>query len=151
MLLSDHEGPWTGTNSFRLMPTDEPHVAPATAQVSHGAGGQLALLRYTWSHAEDGGQDGLLVLGPDEEEGRVVALWGDSWHQSPAARTFSGSVEDGVVSTELTYGGDWRWIIVVDASDPEMLRLRMDNVVPASASPDRAGAYWAMQLDLRRG
>ena len=34
LAFSDHTGFWTGTNEFRLMPTDPPHAAVATADVS---------------------------------------------------------------------------------------------------------------------
>ena len=84
--LAQHVGIWTGTNRFRLMPDDPPAEADATAQLSLGAGGNLAVLAYTWTHPDDGAQDGVLVLGPDESPGGVVALWADSWHQQPAAK-----------------------------------------------------------------
>jgi hypothetical protein len=148
--LSSHQGSWTGTNKFRLMPTDEPYADSATATVSVAAGGIVATIAYTWSHPETGAHDGLLVLGPDEEHGRVIALWGDSFHQSHAARAISGVAEESVVTLRSTYGGDWEWIITVDASDAETLRIRMDNVVPESAHPG-VGAYWAMETELQRG
>jgi hypothetical protein len=39
--LPAHAGAWIGTNGFRLMPTDSPHVAAATADVSTAAAGNL--------------------------------------------------------------------------------------------------------------
>jgi hypothetical protein len=109
--LSDHAGSWTGTNEFRLMPTDPPHEAAATAEVSPAAAGQLTSIAYTWTHPEDGEQDGLLVVGPDDESEGVVALWGDSWHQSPAPKVLTGSVGDRGIQLSYLYGGDWRWEI----------------------------------------
>src|SRR5512145_1460216 len=91
-LLTRHAGMWAGTNRFRLMPDDPAAEASATAQLSLGAGGNLAVLAYTWRHPDDGAQDGLLVLGPDEAPGGVVALWGDSWHQKPAAKQLRGAI-----------------------------------------------------------
>ena len=150
--LVGHADSWAGSNAFRLMPTDEPHRAPASATVSVAAGGLLAAVAYTWSHPQDGAQEGLLVVGTDEQPERAVALWGDSWHQSPASKSLSGTVDDGTVTVGYTYGGDWEWRIVLDATDPESLGLRMDNVVPASAAAGvhAAGAYWAMDARLRR-
>ena len=151
-IFSQHTGSWRGTNGFRLMPTDPLAPGPATAEVSLGAGGHLAQVSYTWTHPDDGEQSGLLVLGPGEEAGSVVALWGDSWHQAQAAARPTGSVEGGVVDLALTYGGDWGWTISVDTTDPAALRLRMENVVPESAvaSGGQAGAYLVMETDLRR-
>ena len=48
------------------MPTDEPHGAPATADVSVAAGANVAVIAYTWSHPKDGAQEGLLTIAPDE-------------------------------------------------------------------------------------
>jgi hypothetical protein len=150
--LAEHQGSWTGTNGFRLMPTDQPHVAAATADVSAGAGGNLALIAYTWSHPEAGEQSGLLVIGPGEAPGTAVAFWGDSWHQAPTPKTLLGTADSGVVALGYSYAEGWEWRITVDAADAGSLRLRMDNVVPPSVAAQGDGplAYWAMDADLRR-
>ena len=58
------------------MPADAPHIAAATADVSIAVAGNLISIAYTWSHADDGAQDGLLVLGRSSEPAGVVAFWG---------------------------------------------------------------------------
>jgi hypothetical protein len=149
--LTDRAGAWTGTNGFRLMPSDPIHDAPATAEVATRAGGNLVAITYTWSHPADGAQDGLLVLGVGGDPGGVAAFWGDSWHQSPDPRVCSGSIDGGAISVGYEYEAGWRWEITVDATDPAALRLQMDNVIPedvAAATP--AQAYPAMVMDLRR-
>ena len=150
--LADHAGSWTGTNTFRLMPTDEPFEAPFTASVSLAAGGNIATIAYTWSHPADGAQDGFLVVGPDEEPAAAVAFWGDSWHQAPAPKAFHGAIDGPVTTVGYEYAGDWRWEIIIDASAADALALRMDNIVPASAVPDGTGPvrYAAMITNLRR-
>jgi hypothetical protein len=149
--LQSYHGPWTGTNRFRLRPNDEPYAAPMTAHLESGAGNTLTLLRYTWTHAESGPQDGLMLLGSGESPGEVVALWGDSWHQAPAARRMNGTAEPSLVTVAAEYGEGWEWRIVIDVVDPEVLHLRMDNVVPASATGgDEPLVYWAMDAQLRR-
>ena len=147
----DHAGAWAGSNQFRLMPTDPFQEAPATAQVSVAAGGNLASIAYSWSHPQDGAQDGLLVVGGDDSGG-VVALWGDSWHQSPEARVLLGAIKDGLIVAGCDYGGDWRWTITVDTTVDGSLRIRMDNVIPESAATEEIGpgAYAAMVAELRR-
>lgn len=147
--LAEHTGTWTGTNQFRQMPTDEPHRAPATAALALAGRGTIAVLSYTWTHPADGPQDGQLMLGPDDEPGAVLALWGDSWHQSPAVKVLHGQlVEDGA-SVEYAYAEGWLWRIALTAADPATLRLQMDNVVPENPVGP-AGAYWAMLAELRR-
>ncbi|WP_026911702.1 DUF1579 family protein [Patulibacter minatonensis] len=151
--FAGHTGSWTGTNGFRLMPDDPLQDAPAGAVVRGAAGGHLTEIAYTWSHPQDGEQDGLLVLGAGEAPGTVVGLWGDSWHQKPEPRVLSGTSAGRVLTVSCTYAGDWGWQVVVDASDPEVLHLSMHNVIPASAATDtmRAGPYPAMWAPLRRG
>ena len=150
-LLGEHHGSWAGTTRFRLLPTDAPHEGTSTATVTAGGGGTLTSLDYTWEHPTDGTQDGVLVLGPDADPDRVVALWGDSWHQT-TAQVLTGVVEGKAALVRCLYGGDWEWVITVDVTDADALRLRMDNVVPASMAGEghSAGAYWAMDTELRR-
>ena len=137
---------WTGSNAFRMMPTDEFAHAPATAVLSTGAGGHLTSLAYTWVHPTDGPQEGLLVYGDG-----VTALWGDSWHQQPEPRVLEGSrADDGSVELSYEYGGGWRWEIAVRTSDEAVL-LEMRNVIPADQATDdiAAGPYPVMVMELR--
>ncbi len=153
MILSDFAGQWTGTNGFRLMPTDPLAEFPATATVTPAAGGYLTSVAYTWEHPEDGPQEGLLVLGSSGEDRSLVAMWGDSWHQKPAPMSLSGRHEAGTgVELEGAYGGGWSWRIVFETTDSENLRMRMDNVIPVDQATAEipAGAYPAMVMDVRR-
>jgi hypothetical protein len=151
-IFGKHLGTWQGTNDFRLMPTDSFHTARAGATVTMAAGGNLATIVYTWSHPEDGKQEGLLVVGPGEEEGAVVAFWGDSWHQHPSPQLLHGKVEGGVITLDYEYGDGWRWQIFVDATDEALFGIRMDNVVPdaGEGSDDRGVIYSAMVASLTR-
>jgi hypothetical protein len=105
--LIGHTGTWVGTNRFRLMPTDEPAEAPATATLTVSGTGTVAVLAYTWTHAQDGPQEGHLMLGPGEEPGTVLGLWGDSWHQQPAVVVLRGwALEDGI-RLQYSYAEGW--------------------------------------------
>ena len=150
--LIEAVGSWAGANGFRLMPADPLDEAAATAEVSAAAAGTLVAIAYTWSHPADGAQDGLLVVGAAEEPGAATALWADSWHQSPAPRSLTGTIDGGVVTVGADYGGGWRWHITIDPTDPATLRLRMDNVIPpdAATSDKDAGPYPVMVIELRR-
>ena len=149
--LPDHAGSWIGTNAFRLMPTDTPHAAAATADVSTAAAGNLTIIAYTWSHPDDGAQDGLLVVGPSGEAPGAVAFWADSWHQQPDPVVMPGEVQGRLLTVSYAYGGDWRWQVTVDGTDLDALTIRMDNIVPESAVGEEgaAGAYSAMVTELR--
>jgi hypothetical protein len=149
--FAGHTGRWAGTNSFRMMP-DDPFVdAAATADLTIAAAGNLTSINYTWTHHDDGPQDGLMVLGLDDD-GRAIAFWGDSWHQQPAPKVLGGTADGARVVVGYEYGGGWEWRITVDATDPESLTIQMDNVIPPSeATPQiAAGPYAAMLVRLSR-
>ena len=153
MILPNSTGTWVGTNGFRLMPSDPLVEFPASVTVTAAAGGYLTSVAYSWEHPDDGVQDGLLVIGPAEEGGSLVAMWGDSWHQKPTPMMLSGSRGiEATLELEGDYGGGWRWRVMLDASDAESLRMQMDNVIPAERAtadiPD--GPYPVMVMYTQR-
>ena len=151
-ILANHYGHWTGTNGFRLRPHETFYKAPASARVAAGAGGHLARVEYTWTHPEDGDCEGLLVLGRGTGDNALVAFWADNWHQQPVPLTMAGHVEAGEMwSLEAKYHHEWAWRIVVE-TPPDLLRITMDNVVPASEMTESLprGPYSAMLAELRR-
>ena len=151
MELTTHAGAWTGTNRFRLLPDHAPAEAPATAQLSLGAGGNVLVLAYTWTHPDDGPQDGLLALGPDEPPDGVLGLWADTWHQKPSAKQLAGTTGHDSLTVGAAYAEGWEWRITLTADGPDTLRWRMDNVVPPSvAGTAEAVTYWAMDAELHR-
>jgi len=148
-------GHWAGTNGFRMMPVDEFSEHPATAIVAVAAGGTMTSFAYTWTHPDDGLQDGLLVFGAlatDDES--LVGLWGDSWHQQPTPMSMPGRrTAPGEIEFTGDYGAGWLWRIVVDASAAGALTMRMDNVVPPEDATEDTprGPYAAMTMTLLPG
>ncbi|AVZ77898.1 hypothetical protein SLUN_38340 (plasmid) [Streptomyces lunaelactis] len=152
-ILSDSVGTWAGTNGFRLMPDSPFAEFSATATVTLAAGGHLTSVAYSWEHPDDGPQDGLLVLGSAGDDGSLVAMWGDSWHQQPAPMSLSGSRgADATVKLDGSYDGGWGWRVVLEAAGEDSLRMRMDNVIPENQATAEitAGPYPVMVMDLRR-
>ena len=146
-------GTWSGTNRFRLMPTDDFHEAPAAAQLSTAAAGHDLLFTYTWAHPADGPQDGVLLVGsPESGHDGVTAAWGDSWHQKPGILTFTGALAGGVLELSADYGGGWVWVISLDGERDDTLVLTMQNVIPGEHATEEipAGPYVAMVAELRR-
>ena len=153
MVRSGLVGRWAGTNGFRLVAGDPFHESPATASVTTAAGGHLTLVAYGWQHADDGPQDGLVLVGPTGEGDAVTATWGDSWHQQPAPMPLSGSrAGDGSLTLDGSYAGDWGWRIRLGTDEGGELRLRMENVVPAGGATAEmpAGPYLVMDLRAHR-
>jgi hypothetical protein len=153
MLLPGSAGNWTGENGFRLMPSDPLVELPTRATVTPAAGGHLLSVAYWWEHPDDGPQDGLLMIGPADEDDSLLAMWGDSWHQKPAPMLLHGSRGTGAsLEVEGDYGGGWHWRVKVDATDPDGFRMQMDNVIPAEQATAEisAGPYPVMVMQTRR-
>ena len=144
-------GTWSGTNSFRLMPTDDFHEAPAAAQLTTAADGHDLLLTYTWAHPADGPQDGVLLVGsPESDQQGVTAAWGDSWHQKPVILTLTGTLADGGLELTADYGGGWQWVISLDGEHDDALVMTMQNVIPDEHATEEmsAGPYVVMVAAL---
>ncbi len=117
------------------------------------AGGCLGTLGYTWTHPEDGVQDGLLAFGDAGGDNAVVALWADSWHQHPEAKVCEGTVDEQRCDQRRPRVRRWLgWQIVLDATNRDVLVLRMDNVIPPEVATEEisAGPYVVMSMELRR-
>jgi hypothetical protein len=146
-------GTWSGTNGFRLMPTDNFDEAPAAAELTTAADGHDLLLTYTWAHPADGPQDGVLLVGsPESGQHGVTAAWGDSWHQKPVILTLTGTLADGGLELTADYGGGWQWVISLDGEHDDALVMTMQNVIPDEHATEEisAGPYVAMVATLRR-
>ena len=143
-------GTWTGTNGFRLMPDDDLFEAAARADVTTAAAGHDLVVRYTGVHPVDGAQDGVLLVGSPDDEGHVVAAWGDSWHQQPAIMVLEGTGTARGFEVAADYGSGWLWMITLDGGSDDGFTLTMHNVVPVDGATvaASAGPYAAMVAEL---
>ncbi len=152
---------WSGTNGFRLYPTDEFSPGESTARLTPVAGDALAL-DYTWIHPEQGEQSGHLVLAHPDDDGRVTAAWTDSFHQNPEIRTLSGrsaatpTDDDGNpfhpitgegLALSMGYDG-WSWTIAVRLQG-DTLAMMMQNVIPDGVPGAEPGPYDVMRAAWR--
>ena len=150
-LLARHAGAWSGTNGFRMMPNDPLDVRPATAIVGLAAGGNLTSFSYTWEHATDGPQEGVILVWQDADEG-AHAIFADSWHQKPEPMPMTGAADDATIELEGEYGGGWKWRIVIESPNDATLRMTMLNVVPAEFGTEEfaGGPYPVSITELTR-
>ncbi|WP_134772107.1 hypothetical protein [Ornithinimicrobium flavum] len=146
-----------GDGSFRMMPTDAFAAGPASGRVEVHAGGHALLATYTWTHPQDGPQEGVLLVGSPEEDGTVRATWLDGWHQQPGPMHLSGSLEGDTVRLGATYADTWGWQVDLTLGRGTV-RMVMRNVVPEEAvaqAPEgtnaSAGPYDVMDLRLTCG
>jgi hypothetical protein len=134
------------------MPSDELYEAGATAELIVAAAGYDLVLSYTWAHPADGPQEGVLLAGSPDDEGRVTVAWGDSWHQKPAIIVLTGCLTERVLEVTADYGGGWRWMISLDGRHDDRLLLTMHNVIPEEHATEEepAGPYPVMLSALQR-
>lgn len=143
-----------GTGSFRLMPDDPMHQAPASGRVEAVAGGWATCITYRWEHPDDGPQEGVLLVASPDDDGGVRATLVDSWHQKPGPMNLTGARDQMTTHLNATYGGDWGWNIIVSL-DEAGIRPVMQNVIPEGSTemaPDgtaiQPGAYDVMDIRL---
>lgn len=124
---------FAGTCAFRLMPYDE-LVEEPSALLLDEVGPTQVLLRYTWTHPEDGPQHGVLLIGgPEEDATAVTAALADSWHQKPGLMSLTGDRLGDSVVLSSQYAGDWGWEVTVAGIEGDEPTMTMRNVVPVSA------------------
>lgn len=139
---TDLIGSWQGSNGFRLMPDDELADLPSEAEVTPEAAGHAVLVRYEWTHPDDGLQHGTLLLGTPFDGDKVTAGWVDSWHQKPELRLLTGTVTDTTIELAMEYDG-WGWTITLSRAG-ESLTMVMQNVIPDGVEGARPGPYVVM-------
>lgn len=130
--LSRLRGRWTGMNKLWLTPDDPVLVSDAAAEVGTAVGGRFLTIAYTW--AEEGPQDGLIILGREEDGGTFQAIWVDSWHQGKFMLCQGRPDAAGRVAVQGKYpapsGPDWGWEIAIEPDGRDSFRIVMDNITP---------------------
>jgi len=137
------QGRWTGTNKFRLMPTDGFADSESIAHVRVEAKGHAVTISYSWAEAGVP-QEGVLLVSAGQNDD-LQAVWVDSWHQNPSWMQLTGRTAESRISTlDGSYdGGAWRIVIETDGV---ALRLKMFNEVPSM----NLDAYIAMDATLTK-
>ena len=142
-------GNWTGTKKLWMGPPGiAPAVSAAALAVTPVAGGKFLAFAYAWSF-EGRPQEGLIVLGNDNDAEEASAAFVDSFHMSNKIMQFTGTVDAGGVASVLGHypapsGPDWGWRIAVSPSGAAGLRIAMFNITPDGTE------YPAVQADFTR-
>lgn len=136
-------GTWTGVKCMRFMPADPFTDSPSTAHVTVTAH-DLITISYSWSN-QDGGQDGMLLIGDGSAPHEADAIWVDSFHQSPRWMVLQGTISGAAgVVLEGVYaappGPDWSWRISLGGPD---LQLTMFNLPPGEAAYEAVRASYS--------
>lgn len=108
-------GTWHGVSSLWVAPDQPARQSESTALVGLAAQGRFTTIQYTWTD-EGKSQDGLLMIGQEQKQGPVKAVWIDSWHMSDKIMLCEGAAQaDGSIQVQGSYavppGPDWGWRI----------------------------------------
>ncbi|HTD02213.1 DUF1579 family protein [Undibacterium sp.] len=128
-------GQWAGSNHlFLSWQTDPEHVSDTRLSVTPVVSGHFLQFSYDWTH--DGQlQQGVLLLGHDEEQNAASAAWGDSWHQDKKLMQCTGAVDSvGAVHLLGSFAAppdqDWGWRIVLSPLSEAEMQVRMHVISP---------------------
>jgi hypothetical protein len=77
-----------------------------------------------------------MLLGHEEKQNVVNAVWVDSWHMSDKPMISSGTVDDaGAITVRGNYaappGPDWSWRTVIAPHGDEAFEIVMYNITPS--------------------
>ena len=134
-MLEGLTGHWEATNRLWMQPGTPALESPTTASIALVAGGNLALIQYTWA---EGGkpQDGLMAVVVGSKAATPRMTWVDSWHTAGQFMLLTDEPGDtAAVRVRGSYaappGPDWGWRIEIEAAHSESWQLRMFNITPA--------------------
>ena len=134
IILTGLVGEWMGTKRLFLTPEEEARESNASVAVFLTAQSKFLTIRYAWSY-EGEPQDGLLLIGFNQQQQVENATWIDSWHMNDQIMLLQGERNAaGVVSLTGSYpappGPNWGWWIEIDPLDGKSFKLLMHNVSP---------------------
>ncbi len=140
-------GEWQGTKQLYFSPPPDPAISSASKlSVVSIAGGSFLQFNYDWTY-EGETQQGVLLLGSDEENA-ASAAWVDSFHMSSKVMSLVGTAEAGTANVRGSYaappGPDWSWRIAIRSGSPNELQIVMHNISPEGQED------LAVQIDYTR-
>src|SRR5690349_1135425 len=95
-------GHWKAIHRLWLSPDEPMRESAATATVTLSAQGRFLTIAYTW--ADDGPQDGVLLIGNEPKSNLVTAAWIDSWHNGDRLMLCHGNLgADDILSVKGSY------------------------------------------------
>jgi hypothetical protein len=129
-------GEWEGQNDLYFMPGDPVRKSDSAASVTLVAKGQFVKIEYDWAY-ESEPQDGLLLIGRENDDNGVKIVWVDSWHTGGRFMISEGTItEGGTISAHTSYsappGPDWGWRTVIESGDASF-KIVMYNISPEGA------------------
>ncbi|MBS1796406.1 MAG: DUF1579 family protein [Acidobacteria bacterium] len=134
--LNEITGRWRGINRLYTtwIPENPVRETPSVAVVEPTARGRFLKIEYDWRF-DDTIQEGLMLIGDEEETEIIRAFWIDSWHLSDKFLVSDGRMDGG--GTILFKGfysvpdhPDWGWNTIIVPENENSFKILMYNVSP---------------------
>ncbi len=127
-------GNWQGSKQLQIHPDAPIQKSKSTAIVQAEAMGKFIGIRYTWRY-QNKDQQGLLLIGYENDHQRASAVWIDSWHMQDKAMLCTGQFSDANTLTlngsyAAGQGPDWGWKISIKVKNANAFDLIMYNIPP---------------------
>ncbi len=106
----------------------------STAKIELTARGRFIKIEYDWTF-ENLPQEGLILIGNENETDLIKAFWIDSWHLSDKFMVSEGHIgADGLISLKGFYAvpnnQDWGWRTNIEAKSKDIFEIIMFNISP---------------------
>ena len=128
-------GEWSGTNKLHLSwMENSPFDSESKATINYSAKGFFLKFEYDWFY-EEKLQEGLILIGKENDSDLVKSFWIDSWHLSDKFMVSEGNYKaDKAISVKGHYTvpnhPDWGWRTVVEIENEDAFKIVMYNVSP---------------------
>lgn len=135
-LLEKLTGRWTGINRLHTswIPENPVRESRTAARIELTARGRFLKIEYDWKF-EKSVQEGLILIGDEQDSESVKAFWIDSWHLSDKFMVSEGARAAGArISLKGFYAvpdhPDWGWRTDIEPDGDNVFRITMYNVSP---------------------
>ena len=108
--------------------------SPSEAIIDFSAQGKFLKIEYDWIF-ESVRQEGLILLGNENDSDLIKSFWIDSWHLSDKFMVSEGErTENGAISMKGFYtvpeNPDWGWRTIIESENENSFKIVMYNVTP---------------------
>ncbi len=143
-------GEWKGTNRLYTTWIKENPVreSESIAKINLAANEKFLKIEYDWNY-ENENQEGLLLIGSEEDSEEVKAFWIDSWHMRDKFMSCDGNFSgDSILMKgfyEVPNHPDWGWRTDIILTDENSFKIVMYNVAPEGAEDLAVEAEYSRQ------
>lgn len=127
------QGEWQGKSLLQLSAQEPVRESESRFRVKGTINNKFIQIDYDWS---EGGkrQEGLLLIGLQDQPLAANAVWMDSWHMGKEFMILQGTAtQEGRITVLGSYQApdspDWGWRISI-WQDGDQAMLQMDNISP---------------------